>query len=144
MPLHAQWSALEDDPRPRNLGFLYQVFQKDDWNKSNFAAEKDTQWFRDAKYGMFVHFGLATYKNAELSWGGCQTRKAPDTGSGPYPEAEWTAWPNEMRLPDFDAKKMVEYAREAGHVSSFTYAEYMACANKPSHGGIYNYALGNW
>lgn len=112
MPLHAQWSVLEDDPRSRNPEFIYQVFPKDDWNKSNFAAEKDTQWFRDAKYMMFVHFGLATYKNAELSWGVCQTRKAPDTGSEPYPEAEWTAWPNEMRLPDFDAKKMVEYARE--------------------------------
>ena len=31
-----------------------------------------------------------------------------------------------------------------GHVSSFTYAEYMDFANKPSHGGIYNFVKGDW
>ena len=113
--VQAQWSGTDDDPSPnKEAGHLFQVFSKDEWMKSNFAAENDIQWFRAAKYGMFVHFGLSTYKNAELSWGICQTRKAPDTGSGPYPEAEWTTWSKEFRLPDFDAKKMVEYAKESG------------------------------
>jgi prepilin-type processing-associated H-X9-DG protein/prepilin-type N-terminal cleavage/methylation domain-containing protein len=31
-----------------------------------------------------------------------------------------------------------------GHVSSLTYAEYMAYANKSSHGGVYNFVTGNW
>jgi prepilin-type processing-associated H-X9-DG protein len=31
-----------------------------------------------------------------------------------------------------------------GHVSSFKYAEYMKYANKPSHGGAYNFVSGNW
>jgi prepilin-type processing-associated H-X9-DG protein len=31
-----------------------------------------------------------------------------------------------------------------GHVSSLTYAEYMAYANKPSHRGVYNFVTGNW
>ncbi len=31
-----------------------------------------------------------------------------------------------------------------GHVSSFTYAEYMDYANKPSHGGVYNFIRGSW
>lgn len=31
-----------------------------------------------------------------------------------------------------------------GHVSSFTYAEYMDFANKPSHGGAYNFVRGAW
>jgi len=31
-----------------------------------------------------------------------------------------------------------------GHVSSLTYAEYMAYANKSSHGGVYNFVRGNW
>jgi alpha-L-fucosidase len=114
MPLHAQWSVLEDDPRPRNPSRLFEVFSKEDWQKSNFATEEDLQWFRDAKYGMFIHFGLSTYKNAELSWGVCSVRKAPDTGSGPYPTEEWTAWKDELRLPDFDAKKLVRHAQDAG------------------------------
>ena len=31
-----------------------------------------------------------------------------------------------------------------GHVSSFTYAEYMDYANKPARGGVYNFITGNW
>jgi len=112
--VHAQWSVLEDDPRPRNPSRLFEVFSQEEWDKSNFADEKDLDWFRDAKYGMFLHFGLSTYKNAELSWGVCEVRKVPDTGSGPYPTEEWTSWKNEFRLPDFDAGKLVQHALDAG------------------------------
>jgi prepilin-type processing-associated H-X9-DG protein len=31
-----------------------------------------------------------------------------------------------------------------GHVSSFKYSEYMNYAKQPSHGGIYNFTVGNW
>ena len=110
----AQWSVLENDPRPRNPAVLYQVFTKEAWTNSNFASEQELKWFKDAKYGMFIHFGLSTYKNADLSWGMCGTRKAPDCGAGPYPTAVWTAWTNEFKLPDFDAEKLVEYAKDAG------------------------------
>lgn len=110
----AQWSILEDDPRAKQPGHLFQVFKKSEWDKSNFASGKDLQWFRDAKYGMFVHFGLSTYKNADLSWGICKTRKAPDCGAGPYPKSVWTKWTEEFRLPEFDAEKLVGYAKDAG------------------------------
>jgi alpha-L-fucosidase len=113
-PLYAQWSILEDDPRAETPGHLFQVFSKEEWHKSNFASEINLQWFRDAKYGMFVHFGLATYKNAELGWGVCRTRKLPDHGHGPYPESEWTKWADEFEIPEFDAEKLVEYAKDAG------------------------------
>jgi alpha-L-fucosidase len=110
----AQWSILKDDPRARNPGHHFQVFTQEDWNKSNFASEKDIQWFRDAKYGMFIHFGLSTYENAELSWGICKTRKAPDVGSGPYPKSVWTKWAEEFELPKFNARKLVSYAKNSG------------------------------
>ncbi len=112
--LSAMWSVLEDDPRPRNPSHAFEVFSEEDWNKSNFAPPEEIQWFRDAKYGMFVHFGLSTYKNAELSWGVCQVRKAPDKGAGPYPASEWMTWKEEFRLPGFDAKRLVKHAQEAG------------------------------
>jgi alpha-L-fucosidase len=113
-PLQAQWSVMEDDPRPRNPARLFEVFSKEDWAKSNFATEEELKWFRDAKFGMFLHFGLSTFMNAELSWGVCKERKAPDTGSGPYPTEEWTAWMDEFHLPDFDADKLVQHAMDAG------------------------------
>ena len=107
------WSVLEDDPRPRIPSHAFEVFSREEWESSNFAVAEELQWFRDAKYGMFVHFGLSTYKNAELSWGVCQVRKAPDQGAGPYPSSEWTAWMNEFRIPEFDAKKLVQHAKDA-------------------------------
>lgn len=113
-PVLAMWSVTEDDPRPRNPSHAFEVFSKEGWNKSNFATEEDLQWFRDAKYGMFVHFGLSTYKNAELSWGVCEVRKAPDKGSGKYPASEWMTWKDEFRLPEFDAKQLVKHAQDAG------------------------------
>jgi alpha-L-fucosidase len=112
--LFAMWSVLEDDPRPKSPRHAFDVFSKEAWNRSHFATPQEVQWFRDAKYGMFVHFGLSTYKNAELSWGVCQVRKAPDKGSGPYPASEWMTWKDEFRLPDFDAKQLVQHARNAG------------------------------
>ena len=113
-PALAQWSVRHDDPRPRNPAYLFEVFSNEAWDASNFATPQDLQWFRDAKYGMFVHFGLSTYKNVELSWGVCQVRKSPDRGSGPYPASEWTTWPTHMHLPEFDARQLVRHAQDAG------------------------------
>lgn len=113
-PVFAMWSVLEDDPRPRKPAHAFEVFSKAEWEKSNFATPEEIQWFRDAKYGMFVHFGLSTYQNAELSWGVCQVRKAPDKGAGPYPASEWTRWKDEFHLPEFNARQVVRHAREAG------------------------------
>ena len=108
------WSVLEDDRRPRIPSHAFEVFSPKDWEGSNFATEEELQWFRDAKYGMFVHFGLSTYKNAELSWGVCQVRVPPDKGSGPHPTSEWMTWKDEFRLPDFDAGQLVKHAQDAG------------------------------
>jgi len=112
--LSAMWSLRESDPVPNLPRHAYEVFSLEAWDKSNFATPQELQWFRDAKYGMFVHFGLSTYKNAELSWGVCQIRKAPDKGSGPYPASEWMAWKDEFRLSDFDAKQLAQHALDAG------------------------------
>jgi alpha-L-fucosidase len=108
------WSVLEEDPRPRTPAHAFEVFSKENWEKSNFARPEDIRWFRDAKYGMFVHFGLSTFKNAELSWGVCEVRKAPDKGAGPYPASDWTTWKDEFRLPEFDAVRLVQHAQDAG------------------------------
>jgi alpha-L-fucosidase len=114
IPVSAMWSVLENDPRPTTPKHAFEVFSDAEWNRSNLATPEELQWFRDAKYGIFVHFGLSTFKNAELSWGVCQLRVAPDKGSGPYPASEWMTWKDEFRLPDFDAKQLVKHAQDAG------------------------------
>jgi alpha-L-fucosidase len=114
--LHGQWSVISEDPEndPRGKSVLYQIFTQEAWNASNFADESDLEWFRDAKFGMFVHFGLSAYKEKDLSWGICQTRALPDQGEGPYPTEEWTKWKDKMALPEFDAEALVQYAIDAG------------------------------
>jgi len=116
LSLHGQWSVISDEPAndPRGKSVLYQIFTQEEWDSSNFANQSDLQWFRDIKYGMFIHFGLSAYKEKDLSWGICETRKLPDQGSGPYPTEEWSSWKDDMALPEFDAKRVVQHAIDAG------------------------------
>ena len=85
----AQWS-IKGETTENNAGWnLLQKFTNKYLNSSNFATEQDMEWFNDASYGMFIHFGLSTYKETDLSWSICETRKAPDRGSGDYPDSVW-------------------------------------------------------
>ena len=95
--------AEKGDPKPPTEGYLAQPFTKAEWAASNFAAARDLQWFRDAKYGMFIHFGLSTRNKADLSWGIC-TPKPPDVGKGSVPDKVWQGWTKEFKLEKFDAR----------------------------------------
>jgi alpha-L-fucosidase len=114
MELNAQWSILKNDSSKHERWNLLQRFTPQEWNASNFASEKEMQWFKDAKYGMFIHFGLSTYIGKDLSWGMCYTRKAPDQGRGLIADSIWTKYPAEFALEKFDAKLWVEIAKKSG------------------------------
>jgi alpha-L-fucosidase len=108
------YSYREDFPEPAFKNpIMYQPFTREEWAGSNFASEEELQWFRDARYGMFIHFGLSTFVNSDLSWGVCKTRKAPDAGNGPIADEVWQSWPKEFRLEKFDAREWVRIAQEA-------------------------------
>lgn len=109
------YSYLETFPaKPPGRDYLYQPFTVGQWNKSSFASERELAWFKDARYGMFIHFGLSSYKNADLSWDICYTRKAPDFGNGPYADDEWKQWAEQLQFENFDADHWLEIARQAG------------------------------
>src|SRR5210317_128964 len=108
------YSYREDFPPPAVKNpIMYQPFTKEEWDASTFASDEDLRWFRDARYGMFIHFGLSTFVNEDLSWGVCRTRKAPDAGEGPIADEVWRSWPQEFRLEKFDAAEWVRIAQEA-------------------------------
>jgi alpha-L-fucosidase len=109
----AQWSHKEGDPIPKVASHLVQPFTKAEWEASHFAEETDLQWFRDAKYGMFIHFGLSTYAKKELSWGIC-TPKPPDVGKGSVPDKVWQGWKDEFTIGRYDANEWVATAQAAG------------------------------
>jgi alpha-L-fucosidase len=115
---YAQWSVLPNDPRPAQVPgewYLYQVFTPKEWSASNFATPAAMQWHRDARYGMFIHFGLSAHEEKDLSWPIVYQRKAPDSGHGGYPDEAWQkTWPKEFRLEKFNADEWVKIAKDAG------------------------------
>jgi alpha-L-fucosidase len=109
-----------DDPRRNLPDYLFQPFTATEWNASNFAPAADVGRFQDLRYGMFIHFGLSTYKGKDLSWGTVQSMKWPDKRQDGYtapPGAihdEYLQWPALMRLEKFNAAQWVGIARECG------------------------------
>lgn len=111
----AQWSVLQGDPRrTKETSFLYQPFTQAEWDSSNFATASEMKWFNEARYGMFIHFGLSAYVNKDISWQICYIHKAPDQGHGAYADSVWQKWPSLFRLEKFNASEWVQTARDAG------------------------------
>jgi len=72
------------------------------------AAER-TAWFREAKFGMFIHWGPYSLASVEASW--------PIMTPGPNPaisEAEYRALPRRFNPARFDAKAWVRLAKAGG------------------------------
>jgi len=103
-------------------------------------AQRDARmkWFREARFGMFIHWGL--YAQAAGSWDG-----KPTSGAG-----EWIM--NDMQIPDsqyaklvpqfnpvkFDARQWVAIAKNAG-------MKYIVITSKHHEGfGMYPSALTDW
>jgi alpha-L-fucosidase len=112
--VNAQWSVLGETTTKEADWQRYQMFTPEQWNASNFATEQEMEWFNDARYGMFIHFGLSTYKGKDLSWEICDTVKVPDRARGAYSSSVWTKWPEKFKLEKFDAKQWVEIAKKTG------------------------------
>jgi len=132
LPARAQWSVrvdagkspkdmyVADDPRRQLPDVLFQPFTAAEWAASNFAPPADTARFQDLRYGMFIHFGLSTYKGKELSWGTVQSIKWPDHRAdgtcapvGPIHD-DYIQWASQLRFEQFDAKEWVRIAQAAG------------------------------
>lgn len=108
-----QWSVLVGDPRTREPAHLYQVFDRDAWEGYRGAPEESIRKFREARYGLFVHFGLSSFRGADLSWSR-ETRAFPDPGRGAIPDEEYEGFARRLALERFDADGWVRMAREAG------------------------------
>ena len=114
LPVKAQWSIKGTNTDKNASWHLLQKFTIEEWEASNFATDEEMEWFTNARYGMFIHFGLSAYKEKDLSWGICETRKAPDQGSGPFPDSVWTKWPEHFKLEHFNAMEWVKLAQQTG------------------------------
>jgi alpha-L-fucosidase len=91
---------------------------------SGFAStleDDHTAWYRNAKFGMFIHWGPYSLASVEASW----PIMRPQPGG--IAEAEYRALPQRFNPTKFDPQSFVDLARSAGQ-------EYMVFTTKHHDG----------
>jgi alpha-L-fucosidase len=75
---------------------------------ANESSEDRTAWYRDAKFGMFIHWGPYSLASVEASW----PIMTPKPGG--ISEAEYCDLHNRFNPDKFDPQAFVDLARSAG------------------------------
>lgn len=71
------------------------------------------QWWADARFGIFVHWGPVSLKGTEISWSRANTNpKCPNQGA--IPAAEYDQLYRAFNPTRFNAKEWIALARDAG------------------------------
>ena len=117
-PLFSQSAVRDEFPNGNLRGERFEHFTKEQWEASNHATPETMKNWQDLRYGMFIHFGITSKAERDLSWGSIPQRYATDTPSimanGQKRTEDWTTWPKDMKLEKFNAKEWVEIAQRAG------------------------------
>jgi alpha-L-fucosidase len=77
------------------------------------ASPADIQWFRDAKFGLFIHWGPVSLKGTEIGWSRGGERRGTG-GKGEIPVEEYDNLYKEFNPTKFNAKEWVDIAKSAG------------------------------
>ncbi len=100
---------------------LYPDYRLEDWQKMNQseAKQQTMEWFQDAKFGMFIHWGL--YSIPAGTWEGKQMEemKRPWVAEwvqyvAEIPRAEYAQLAGQFNPVQFDADKIAKLAADAG------------------------------
>ena len=87
----------------------------DEYKEYIYAKPKDVQWFRDAKFGVFVHWGPYVLAEVPASWG----RLGPRPGAGKQaksgvPQKEYDNLYKKFNPVDFNADEWIKMVKDAG------------------------------
>jgi len=74
----------------------------------SISPDERTAWYRDAKFGMFIHWGPYSLASVEASW----PIMVPKTGG--ITQSEYVELPKRFNPAKFDARALVDLARSAG------------------------------
>jgi len=77
------------------------------------AKPEDMQWWREARFGMFIHWGSVSLKGTEIGWsrGG---KRGNRPGTGQIPAEVYDNLYKEFNPVKFNAREWVEIAKAAG------------------------------
>ncbi|MBM3335782.1 alpha-L-fucosidase, partial [Candidatus Sumerlaeota bacterium] len=79
------------------------------------AKPGQMQWWRDAKFGLFIHWGPVSLKGTEIGWSrGGERRGRKDKSTGPIPVEEYDNLYKKFNPIKFNADEWVAIAKAAG------------------------------
>jgi len=96
-------------------------------NETKEQRDERMQWFRDAKFGLFIHWGPSSITHTEISWGR-DAERTMDIRNGAKPSEQVERYGHDFFIPGdlydslykyfnpvkFDADQWVQTARDAG------------------------------
>ncbi len=83
-------------------------------NKSYLkASEEDVQWWRELKFGLFVHWGPVSLKGTEIGWSRGGERRGTG-GTGEIPVEVYDNLYKQFNPVEFNAAEWVQIAKDAG------------------------------
>ncbi|MCD6307509.1 MAG: alpha-L-fucosidase [Candidatus Latescibacteria bacterium] len=77
------------------------------------ASPDDMAWWRDAKFGLFIHWGPVSLKGTEIGWSRGGERRGRG-GTGSIPVDVYDNLYREFNPVEFDAREWVALAKDAG------------------------------
>lgn len=76
--------------------------------------EERLRWWREARFGMFIHWGPVSLKGTEIGWSRGGDRRGYGSKGSEVPAAEYDTLFRQFNPTRFDAREWVEIARAAG------------------------------
>jgi alpha-L-fucosidase len=98
---------------PLLIAFMFDGSISADEGKDVTSRDARLQWWREGRFGMFIHWGPVSLKGTEISWSRANSNpKCPN--NGPIPVEVYDNLYKEFNPVKFDAKQWVATAKAAG------------------------------